>query len=266
MLIVKVGGGKNINWDYIAEDLVNLIKKEKVVLIHGASSRRDEIANLLNRRTKTVVSPSGISSVYTDSEALEVFLMVYAGLVNKQIVANLRQYGLNAVGLSGVDGGLWQAKAKKEIFIKEGKKVKLLKNNLTGKVKEINIGLINLLLDNNYLPVICPPAISYENEIVNTDNDWATAVMAGSLKAEEIAVLFEAPGLLRNVSDKKTLIERIDKNRLEEYLAYANGRMKKKVLGAKKAFDLGVKKIYWGDGRIKNPISSALAGKGTVIL
>lgn len=57
MMVVKVGGGKNINWDYIAQDLVNLIKKERVVLIHGASSRRDEIANLLNRETKTVVSP-----------------------------------------------------------------------------------------------------------------------------------------------------------------------------------------------------------------
>lgn len=266
MIIVKAGGGSGINWDFIASDLSNLVKKQKVVVVHGASSKRDEIANLLNRPTKTIVSPSGISSVYTDSEALEVFLMVYAGLVNKQIVAKLRQNGIDAIGLSGVDGGIWSAKAKKEIFVKEGDKVKLLKDNFTGRVEKVNVSLVNLLLDNDYLPVICPPAISYENEIVNTDNDWATAVMAASLRAEEIVVLFEAPGLLKSVSDEKTLLRRIDKNKLEECLAYASGRMKKKVLGAKKAFDLGVKKIYWGDGRIKNPVSSALAGKGTVIL
>jgi len=265
MFIVKIGGGKNINWDFVCEDISSLNKKEKIVLVHGASTKRDEFAQLLNRPTKVVISPSGVSSVYTDKEALEVFLMVYAGLTNKQIVANLQNYGINAIGLSGIDGALWRAKAKKEIYVKEGDKIKLLKNNLTGRVEEINTDLINLLLNKDYLPVICPPAISYENEIVNTDNDWATAVMAGSLKVKEIVVLFEAPGLLRNVSDEKTLIERIDKNKLDEYLVYCSGRMKKKLLGAKKAFELGVKRIYWGDGRIKNPIINVLSGKGTII-
>lgn len=76
---------------------------------------------------KTVLSPSGITSVYTDEEALNVFLIAYHGLVNKRIVARMHQFGMNAVGLSGVDGKLWQAKAKKERLIKEGDKVKLLK-------------------------------------------------------------------------------------------------------------------------------------------
>ena len=164
-----------------------------------------------------------------------------------------------------MDGGLWKAKAKKEIFVKDGDKTKLIKNNLTGRVEEINTKLINLLLGSGYLPVICPPAISFENEIVNTDNDWAAAVMAGQLEVKEIVVLFEAPGLLRDPKDEKTKISRIEKEKLADFLVYAQGRMKKKILGAKKAFELGVEKIYWGDGRIKNPIINALAGKGTVI-
>lgn len=265
MMIIKVGGGKNLNWNYIVEDLVSLIKKERLILVHGASYKRDEIAQKLNQPTQTVVSPSGITSVYTDKAALEIFLMVYAGLVNKQIVAKMQQYGINAVGLSGVDGKLWQAKRKKEIYVKEKNKIKLLKDNLTGRVEKINVNLINLLLDNNYLPVICPPAISFENEIVNTDNDWATAVLAGALKAKEIVVLFEAPGLLRNHLDEKTLVKKIDKTQLDQYLKYAQGRMKKKILGGKLAFELGVKKIYWGDGRIKNPIINALNDQGTII-
>ncbi len=265
MILVKVGGGKTINWDFIAEDIKTLQKKEKIIIIHGASVKRDEIAKKLGSPTKTVTSPSGITSVYTDEKALEIFLMVYAGLMNKQIVAKLLKHGVNAVGLSGVDGALWQAKAKKELLIQEGKKVKLVKDNRTGRVEKINTDLIKMLIKNNYVPVISAPAISYENEIVNTDNDWAAAVTAGSLQVEKLIYLFEAPGLLKNHKDESTHIKKIQKIKLSEYLQYAEGRMKKKLLGVQKAIELGVKHIYWGDGRIKSPVTSALLGKGTVI-
>lgn len=265
MIIVKIGGGQNINWDYIAEDLALLSKKQKVIVIHGANFVRDEIARKLNQPTRTVVSPSGITSVLTDQKAMEIFLMAYAGLVNKQLVAKFQSYGLKAIGLSGIDGRLWQAKRKKEILIKENSKTKLLTNNFTGRVEEINISLINLLVNNGYLPVICPPAISFDQEIVNVDNDWAVAVMAGALKIKEIVSLFEAPGFLKNPDDEKALISKIDKRALNDCLIYAHGRMKKKILGAIKAFELGVKAIYWSDGRIKNPIQAALKGKGTII-
>jgi len=265
MILVKVGGGKTINWDFIAEDIKSLQKKEEIILVHGASVKRDEIAKKLGSPTKTVISPSGISSVYTDEKALEIFLMVYSGLVNKQIVATLLKHGVNAVGLSGVDGKLWQAKAKKELMIQEGKKVKLIKDNRTGRVEKINTKLMKILLKNNFVPVISAPAISYENDIVNTDNDWAAAVTAGSLQVKKLVYLFEAPGLLKNYKDESTLIKKIQKTKLSEYLQYAQGRMKKKLLGVQKALELGVSHIYWGDGRIKNPLTSVLLGKGTII-
>lgn len=276
MLIIKIGGGKTINLDFVCEDIKILISQgEKIVLVHGASEMRDEIAEKLNHPTKIIISPSGISSIYTDEKALEIFLMAYPGLVNKTIVAKLQQHRVNAVGLSGIDGRLWQGKRKKAVYSKVGKKVKLIRNNLTGKVDEINPQLINLLLENQYVPVICPPALSENNEIINTDNDWATAVMAGSLKVEEMVVLFEAPGLLKKFStrggsasgrtDESLLIKTIDKNKLSEYLGFAQGRMKKKILGAEEAFRQGLKTMYWSDGRIKNPIIKALNGNGTVI-
>lgn len=264
-IIIKVGGGQAINWDYICEDIVSLIKERKIIIVHGASAKRDEVGKQLGLPTKTVISPSGITSVYTDKKALEVFLMVYCGLVNKEIVIKLQGKGINAVGLSGIDGKLWQAKRKKDILIAEKGKIKLLRDNYTGRVEKINSKFIQLLLRNNYLPVICPPAVSFENEIVNTDNDWATAVMAGALGIKELVILFEAPGLLRNVNDENSVVHHINKSKLDNCLNFAQGRMKKKVLGAKKAFELGIKKIYWGDGRIKHPIINALKGKGTII-
>jgi acetylglutamate/LysW-gamma-L-alpha-aminoadipate kinase len=265
MLLIKVGGGKQINWDGVCQDILQLSQEEKTIVVHGASIQRDELSAKLSIPVKTVVSPSGITSVYTDEEALDIFLMAYAGLVNKKIVARMHQHGINAVGLCGVDGRLWQAKAKKDLLVQEGNKVKLLKDNRTGRVEKINTELIRLLLEHDYLPVICPPSLSFEGEIVNTDNDWAVAVMAGALQIRKVVFLFEAPGLLRDQLREDSLIPHIEREKLDEFLEFAQRRMKKKILGAKKAIEGGVEVIYWGDGRKENPVKEALNGKGTVI-
>jgi len=191
--------------------------------------------------------------------------MVYAGLVNKSIVARLQKAGINAVGLSGADGRIWEGKRKTNILSQENGKTKLIKNTFTGKVEKVNAGLIRLLVDNNYLPVITQPAISYEGELINTDNDRNIAVMAKDLEIEELIVLFEAPGLLRDPEDESTLIKEVNRSEIDQVMKQVSGRMGKKVLGAREALDAGVKRIYWGDGRIKEPIKNALAGKGTTI-
>lgn len=265
MLIVKVGGGKNINWPSVAKDLASLSKEEEVVLVHGASSKRDEIADLLGQPTSYLTSPSGQKGVYTDENALEILTMVYAGLMNKKIVSILQKEGVNAVGLSGADGKVWEGKRKKYLISVEGGKEKLVKGTFTGKVTKINKDLIRLLLKKDYLPVITQPAITTEGELINTDNDRNVSVMAKELGVKKLVILFEAPGLLEDPKDEETLIKKVKKEELEEIMEKVEGRMKKKVLGAKEAFDAGVEKIYWGDARIKNPITSALSGKGTTI-
>lgn len=267
MIILKIGGGKAINIDYIAQDVATLIKKgEQVVVVHGASATRDEIAQKLGVPTKTITSPSGVTSVYTDKQAIDVFLMVYCGLVNKKIVATLQKYGVKAVGLSGIDGKLWQAKRKTAVYAVENGKTKLISNNLTGRVETVNADLLTLLLEHHYIPVLCPPAISLEGEIVNTDNDWAIAILAQALKVQTIVSLFEAPGLLKDVNDAESIISKISNKELLTMMEYAQGRMKKKLLGAQKAIELGVEKIYFADGRVEYPIQKALNGNGTVIL
>lgn len=265
MLVVKIGGAKVINWDFVCEDLASIVKREEVVVVHGASATRDEIAKSLGIPTKTITSPSGVTSVYTNEEALDVFLMVYCGLVNKKLVVRMQMHGINAVGLSGIDGRLWQAKRKDVIYSKENGKTKIIRDNLSGRVEKVNTKLIKLLLKNKYIPVICPPAISFEHQALNTDNDFAAAVMAGALGAERFVILFDQPGLLKDHRDEKTLIAKIKKYELLNYLPYAQGRMKRKILGAKKATELGVKKVFFSDGRVKKPISNALLGRGTVI-
>src|SRR5690348_3351829 len=158
MLLIKIGGGKNLNISAISADIASLIEKgEHVIVVHGASGTRDAIAEKLAMPTRTIISPSGVSSVYTDEKALEVFLMVYAGLMNKKIVTAFQQVGVNAVGLSGIDGRLWEAKRKDVIYAVENGKTRLITDNMTGKVVGINTELLMLLINNGYIPVICPP-------------------------------------------------------------------------------------------------------------
>jgi len=265
MLLIKVGGGKDINWDGVCRDIAELWLSEPVILVHGASVLRDELAARLSIPVRKVISPSGVTSVYTDREAIEVFLMAYAGLANKRIVALLLSQGVKAVGLCGVDGKLWEAKAKKEILVRESGKTKLLKDNLTGRVERVNAELLRLLLEHRYLPVVCAPAVSFDNEIVNTDNDTAAAVMAGEMGVRKMVYLFEAPGLLRDPDDQGSVIRRIGKYEIEAFLPFARERMKKKILGVKRAVEAGVEAVFFGDGRTQNPVKNALAGQGTVI-
>lgn len=263
MIIVKVGGGENINKTAIAEDIKNL--SEPVVFVHGGRKQTDKMADALGRPTKKIVSPSGFKSTLTDKEAIQNMSMVYAGLINKEWVEAFQKAGINAVGLSGADGRIWQGERKMNLVALENGKEKLIKDTYTGKVKKVNVNLINLLLENNYLPVITQPAISTEGELINTDNDRNLAVMAEALKVKRIIVLFEEPGMLRDAEDPSVVIRFIKKGELKNMMKFAEGTMKKKIMGAIEAFEAGVETIYWGSSRIENPVSAALQEKGTTI-
>lgn len=263
MILIKVGGGASIQWDYIAQDVARM--KEPIVLVHGANTQMRHISALLGRPERILTSPSGFTSRYTDTETLDIFLMVYAGLVNKRIVATLRLFGVNAIGLSGIDGGLWRGKRKKAIEEVVDGKVKLVTDSLSGRVTGVNTDLIKLLVSHGYVPVLTAPAMSEEQEIINVDNDLATAVMAKGLGVTKIVFLVDTPGLLRKVEDEKSLIRDIESKRLASYFRFAQGRMKKKLLATQEAFAGGAEAVYFGDGRVKQPVRKALAGHGTTI-
>jgi acetylglutamate/LysW-gamma-L-alpha-aminoadipate kinase len=173
---------------------------------------------------------------------------------------------VNAVGLSGVDGRLLEGKRKPFVKSKEGEKVKIYRNDFTGRVEKVNTGLLKLLIDNGYLPVITLPAISYDNEPINIDNDRAAGAIASALKADRLIILSNVPGLLADVNDENSLITHIARADIDEYIGkYARDRMKKKLLGAKEALESGVEQVVLGSANCERPIESALNNKGTVI-
>ncbi len=266
MLLVKVGGGKSINWNLIAQDLANIVKRRQIIIVHGANAIRDELGHRMGIKTQTVVSPSGVSSVFTNREFIDLFLMAYPGLANKTIVAKLQSVGVNAVGLCGIDGNLWQAQRKPKLMVKEGDKIKMLDGNYSGKVVKVNPKLVTSLLDNGFVPVITAPAISEQGEIINCDNDTAAAVLVKAMQIKEVVFLFEAPGMLKDYRDPNTLIKTVRRNEVAQMLELADGRMKKKILAVKQMLEAGTQKIYFGDARVVEPVTKALAGEGTTIL
>jgi len=266
MIVVKIGGVTGVNIDAVINDIADQIKSgNKLVLVHGGSGETNAISEQLGHPPRFVTSPSGFTSRYTDRTTLEIFAMVTSGKINTLLVERLQKLGVNAFGLSGVDGRAMVAKRKEAIRIVENGKQRILRDDFTGKIEEVNSKLLMMLLDAGYTPVIAPLAISYEGDAVNVDADRAAAMVAGAVKAEQLIILSNVPGLLRQFPDESTLITHIDKAKVEQSLEFAEGRMKKKVLGASEATQLGVAKVVFADGRIDKPVANALAGKGTVI-
>jgi [amino group carrier protein]-L-2-aminoadipate 6-kinase len=262
MIVVKIGGGKEINYDLVLKDLINY---GDILLVHGGNHELSVLSEKLGKKQIIVTSASGIESRLTDRETIDIMTMTYCGKINKMIVEKLQKLGKNALGLSGIDGKLLMGKRKDALIVVENGKKRIIRDDLSGKPEKVNVELIKLLMQNNYLPVITPPALSYENDAINVDGDRAAAVIAGSLNAEALIILSNVPGLLENPKDEKTLVKHINREDIAKGMDIAKGRMKKKIMGAIEALDLGVKKVIFSDARIENPITRALEGEGTII-
>jgi acetylglutamate/LysW-gamma-L-alpha-aminoadipate kinase len=191
--------------------------------------------------------------------------MAVNGKINSLLTEQLQMLGVNAFGLSGLDGRLLQAKRKEAIQSVENGRRFVIRDDYTGKIESVNTDLLQSLLSAGYLPVIAPVAASLKGEALNVDGDRAAAIVAASLEAETLILLTAVPGLLADFPDESSLISSLPKSDLKKAFDLAQGRMKKKVLGAEEALKGGVSKVIIADGRTETPIINALAGKGTVI-
>jgi acetylglutamate/LysW-gamma-L-alpha-aminoadipate kinase len=264
--VVKLGGTDGVDFSAICNDALELLKHgEQFVFVHGGSAEANSLGESLGTPPKMITSPSGYTSRYTDRKTLEIFLMAVKGMVNSLLTEQLQILGVNAFGLCGLDGRLMQARRKDSIQGIENGKRKIIRDDYTGRVETVNSELLWMLLNAGYLPVIAPVAVSEKGEALNVDADRAAAMVASALKAETLILLTAVPGLMKNFPDESTLIRQLSQSQLSAASEAAQGRMKKKVLGAEEALKGGVSRVIIADGRIQNPISNALAGNGTVI-
>ncbi|MEM3186234.1 MAG: [LysW]-aminoadipate/[LysW]-glutamate kinase [Conexivisphaerales archaeon] len=266
VIVIKIGGSlvAQGKLDTILSDLASVLPYYKTVLVHGGAKSVTEIAERMGKKQKFITSPSGIKSRYTDYETAEIYCMVMSGLLASRIVSFLAGQKVKAFSISGLDASAILAERKKKLIILDERNRKVaIEGGYTGKIKHVDSKIIDMLLQNSYLPVISPVAIGTDNEILNVDSDRCASAVASSLKAEQLIFLTNVDGLMH---DGK-LVNRITKDEAKKLLPEIGAGMDKKVMSAIEALENGVKRCVISSGMTDKPISGILKSDGgTVIL
>ncbi|MCH7852255.1 MAG: [LysW]-aminoadipate kinase, partial [Candidatus Marinimicrobia bacterium] len=188
-LVLKIGGADGMDYEAIADDIKWFCNGGgKMVLVHGGSAATNQVAAALGHPARFVTTASGHTSRRTDRRTMEIFQMVYCGQMNKGWVERLQKRGLPALGLSGMDGRLWEGRRKRTLKVVENGRRRVLRDDYTGRVERVNRDLLQAILKMGYLPVLTPPAISYEGEAINVDGDRAAASTAVALAARQMVI------------------------------------------------------------------------------
>ena len=243
IVVIKYGGNAMINEDLkdsVMKDIVLLsLIGVKVVLVHGGGP---EITDMLGKIGKESRFVNGLR--VTDKETVDVALMVLAGKVNKSLVNLIQNKGGSAIGLSGMDGHLIEAKAKNEEL------------GFVGDITRVNIKPILDVIDKGYIPVVSTVGCDNEGNIYNINADTAAAKIAGELGAESLISMTDISGILRDKNDPSTLIPVIDICDAPELIkdGVINGGMIPRVECCISAIRWGVKRVFIIDGRIPHSI------------
>ncbi|MBQ6563902.1 MAG: acetylglutamate kinase [Clostridia bacterium] len=257
IVVIKYGGNAMINEELkqqVMEDIVLLqLIGVKVVLVHGGGP---EITETMARMGKESVFKDGLR--VTDKETVDIVQMVLAGKVNKTLVNLLEVRGGNAIGISGMDGQLIQAKLKDERL------------GYVGTVTKVNPTPILDLLEKGYIPVISTLGCDKAGNIYNINGDTAAAAIAGALGARRLILMTDIDGILRDRNDPESLISMmtIQEARTLQGEGIISGGMIPKVECCISAIEQGVKKVIILDGRVPHAILMELLtdrGAGTMI-
>ena len=257
IIVVKYGGNAMISPDLqkaVMDDIVLLsLIGIKVVLVHGGGP---EINDMLRRMGKESKFVDGLR--VTDEETIEIVQMVLAGKVNKKLVNLLQNTGGRAIGLSGMDGHMIEATMQDERL------------GYVGEITHINTAPITDLLDKGYIPVISTVGCDRENHVYNINADTAAARIAGALKSENLILMTDITGVLRDKDDPSTLIPRIFVSEVPQLMSEGiiQGGMIPKMECCVDAIRRGVKKACIIDGRVPHSIlieTLTDAGIGTML-
>ena len=232
--VIKIGGGVLENEAHRDAFLRQFaaIKGPKV-LVHGGGRLATTMADRLGVQTQMIDGRR-----VTDQETLNIVTMVYGGLVNKQVVAQLQTMGVNAIGLTGVDGG-WMRSVKRPI--KNG-----IDYGYVGDVTEVNGFYLRMLIGMGLTPVIAPITYSAEGLLLNTNADTVASMTAISLEPEvQLTFCFEKAGVLSNPDDESSLIPRITRESYTQLKAdgIISGGMIPKIDNAFAAIEHGVQSV-----------------------
>ncbi len=258
IIVIKYGGNAMIDEQLkqqVMEDIVLLwLIGVKIVLVHGGGPEISDLMNKLGKKPKFV---DGLR--VTDKETVDIVQMVLAGKVNKTLVNLLEMKGGKAMGISGMDGCLIEAKPKNE------------KLGFVGEITKVNIEPVTDLLEKGYIPVISTIGCDKEGNTYNINGDTAAAYIAGAMNAEKLFMMTDIDGILRDKDDPTTIIPHLTVSEAKQLYSegIVSGGMIPKVDCCIEAIHKGVKNVTIMDGRVPHSILMELLtdeGAGTMVV
>ena len=241
IMIVKYGGSAMVDEDLkkqVIQD-VTLLKLVgfKPIIVHGGGK---EISKWVE---KNGIQPEFINGLRkTDAATMEIAEMVL-NKVNKSLVQNVQALGVNAVGVSGKDGGLLKVEKK----LSDGQDI-----GYVGEITEVNPKILEDLLEKDFLPIVCPIGMDDNFETYNINADDAACAIAKALNAEKLAFLTDIEGVYKDKDDPDTLISEITVDDAKALIGdgYIGGGMLPKLTNCIDAIEQGVNRVHILDGRI----------------
>lgn len=270
-IMIKYGGHAMIDekaMESTARDTV-LLKYVGMdpVVVHGGGP---EISRSMNKMGKEPKFIEGLR--ITDEETMEIVKMVLVGKINTSIVSNICLHGGKGVGLSGKDSGLIKARKKaphvfKNIETGEERQIDL---GLVGEIESINTEIIEMLTDNNYIPIISPIGVDNSGNTLNLNADTVAGDIASKIDAEKLIVLTDVPGILEDPKDPESLIKKISIDEISELVkdGIIKDGMLPKTMTCIQAIQEGVSSAHIIDGRVEHSILLEIftkKGIGTMI-
>lgn len=252
LLVIKIGGNVIDNDKSLKQFITQFASlPEKKIMVHGGGTVATQVADKLQINQQIVKGRR-----ITDADTLKVIVMVYAGLINKNIVALLQQAGVNAIGLCGADGNLVTSVKRAD---------KPLDYGFVGDVRNINSEILKTFLDNNLVPVIAPVTHDGQGQLLNTNADTMAQEIAKAVSDNykvSLVYTFEKAGVLQDVNDERSAISDISKkdyNRLKEN-GTVNAGMIPKLDNAFIAINSGVSKVIIGKAEMLTQLLEGSSG------
>lgn len=263
LIVIKYGGSIMVDEDKKKQFLKNLIKlKEKglnFVIVHGGGPEINALLKKIGKESKFIQG-----NRVSDKETVEIAQMVLSGKVNKDIVGELCNLGMKAIGISGKDGGLIRAKKK---YLKIGEKE--VDIGFVGEVEKIDNSILEILLKNDYIPVISTIGQDELGNTYNINADYVAGEIAGSLEAKKLLFFTDVDGIYKDFTDKDSLIKNISKLEVLELIANGsiNGGMLPKINTCLNSLEKGVSEVVILNGEKESILDDYFVEKnaGTTI-
>ena len=254
-VMIKYGGHAMIDSEAMnstARDTVLLkyVGMEPIV-VHGGGPEISRSMNKLGKEPKFI---GGLR--ITDQETMEIVKMVLVGKINTDIVSNVCLHGGKGIGISGKDNHLIKARKRAPEVIVDNStgNERTVDLGLVGEIENVNPEIIDMLTENDYIPIVSPIGVDKKGNTLNLNADTVAGDIAGEVNAEKLIILTDVPGILEDPNDPETLIKKVKINEISDLIenGIVSDGMIPKVETCLNAIENGVKSAHIIDGRVKH--------------